>query len=142
MRAFEIPADVAALARARREMAAALDGLGWDEQDAGRILLAGSEALSNAIEHGSPEAGAVAIAIESSGDRFVVRIRDQGRPGGTIPTPPSREPPPDHIRGRGLLIMSRLADAVTFRPGGAGGTEVTLTFRAASTLLRPLAAPA
>lgn len=142
MRAFEIPADVAALGWARREMAAALDGLGWDGEDAGRVLLAGSEAIANAIEHGSPDTGAIAIDIESSGDRIVVRIRDQGRPGSEIPAPPANEPPPDHIRGRGLLIMSRLADAVAFRPGGAGGTEVTLTFRAASTLLRPLATPA
>ncbi len=135
LRAFAIPADVSALAGARREMTAALDAIGWDEQEAGRILLAGSEAVSNAIEHGSPEAGSVEIALEATGDQLVVRVRDHGRPGSATPVACDEEPPSTHIRGRGLLIMERLADSLAFTACDPAGTEVVLAFTPVSAML-------
>lgn len=116
-------------------MAAVLESVGWDEQESGRVLLAASEAVSNAIEHGSPDAGSVDIVLEATAGRLILRVRDQGRPGSSTPVACDQEPPSTDIRGRGLLIMSRLADSVAFAACEPAGTEVALTFRPLSAML-------
>lgn len=133
--AFEIPADVRALADVRREMAQTLATVGWDEQESGRVLLAGSEAVSNAIEHGSPASGSVSIVLEATTGQLILRVRDEGRPGSATPAVTDVEPPESHIRGRGLLIMDRLADSVVFIAREPTGTEVELAFSPVSAML-------
>ncbi len=52
---------------------------------------------------------------------------DEGRPGVGVPEVPAVSPPPTATRGRGLIIMSRLADRLEVRAHG-DGTQVSVLF--------------
>jgi anti-sigma regulatory factor (Ser/Thr protein kinase) len=120
-------ADLEALAPARATLAAALERGGWGGDDSARIMLVASEALSNAIEHGSRRGARIELAIEVAPDRAALRVTDAGRPGCAGWAPPA--PPPDSSpRGRGLLIMRALADEIEVLTAGPG-TELRVEFR-------------
>lgn len=122
-----LPADLQVVAFVRCTFAAVLSREGWPAEGIGRLLLAASEALTNAIEHGSPAGGCVQVELAVSGERARMRIVDEGRPGVPVPRCPSRPPAPTSVRGRGLLIIRRLADEFSLRAAG-GGTEVRAGF--------------
>jgi anti-sigma regulatory factor (Ser/Thr protein kinase) len=124
---LRVPADLEALAPARATLAAALARGGWAGEDSARIMLVASEALSNAIEHGSQRDARIELAIEVAPDRAALRVTDAGRPGCAGWAPPAA-PPDTSPRGRGLLIMRALADELELRAAGAG-TELRLEFR-------------
>ena len=52
---------------------------------------------------------------------------DQGHPGEPLPVVPSSPPPPDALRGRGLIIISRLSDDFELSAHG-DGTQVDVGF--------------
>jgi anti-sigma regulatory factor (Ser/Thr protein kinase) len=114
-RQHSISADVARLKEARdfAERCAAEFGLG--EDDRYHVKLAISEAVTNAIQHGSSsatdpirisaaeESGALVFEVEDTG-RFRPRVRR-----GVLPE-----------SGRGLEFMRLLMDEVDLRPGVDG----------------------
>ena len=78
-----------------------------DEQD---VVLAASEAATNAIEHGVGPA--VRVSCRPEGSWLAIEVESQG----------AFEPPPDTdaldlTRGRGLQIILALVDEVTIRVG-------------------------
>lgn len=124
---LRLPPDHAAVPFARFTLAALLARHGWGEDDVGRVLLAASEALSNAIEHGSPTGTRIEMGIAIDAERAEVTVRDRGTPGDVAELPPPGAPPDSSPRGRGLLIMHRLSDRLDVRTTPAG-TDVTLGF--------------
>lgn len=122
-----VPADLAVVAFVRSALAAVLAREEWPADGAARMLLASTEAVTNAIEHGSPLGGAVEVELTVTSERAEVRVLDQGRPGTRCPAIPHVAPPPTDTRGRGLLIISRLADDVDLRPAGLG-TQISAGF--------------
>lgn len=124
---LRLPADLAIVSFVRSALACVLMREDWPADGAGRVLLASSEALTNAIEHGSRAGGAVEIELTLTEERADVRVLDEGRPGAVVPSVPSVAPPSTSPRGRGLIIISRLADDLEVRGRGAG-TEVTASF--------------
>ena len=66
----------------------------WPADGAARMLLASTEAVTNAIEHGSPLGGAVEVELTVTAERAQVRVLDQGRPGAPCPVIPDVAPPP------------------------------------------------
>lgn len=66
------------------------------------LLLATSEVVTNAVEHGAPP---IALVIECDDDRVRIEVRDASplrpRPGC---------PEPTDVRGRGMRIVERLVD--------------------------------
>jgi anti-sigma regulatory factor (Ser/Thr protein kinase) len=70
-------------------------------------------------------------------DEATLTVTDEGRPG-QVPDIDLRAtvPDPASTRGRGLLIMSRLADWMDVERAG-GGTRVTLGFHLAQPDARP-----
>ena len=124
---IRVPADIAVVSFVRSAFACVLEREEWPSDGAGRVLLASSEAVTNAIEHGSPAGGAVEVELSVTLDRADIRVLDQGRPGGPRAVLPLDPPPPSSPRGRGLIIISRLADDFDLRVRG-GGTEVTAGF--------------
>ncbi len=95
----------------------------------GNILVALTEAVNNAIQHGNsanPEK-TIDILFKSSPDRISFTIKDQG-PGfkyDAIPDPTS----PENIEkphGRGVFLMRNLADNVLFEDNGS---KVILEFK-------------
>jgi serine/threonine-protein kinase RsbW len=109
-------ADLSLLREARRFAEDAAAAFGLDEQARYQVKLAMSEAVTNAIQHGSSsphdritltaieEAGALTFYVADTG-RFVPRVA----PRGDLPE-----------CGRGLEFMRILMDEVDVRPGPAG----------------------
>jgi len=124
---LRVPADLTVVSFVRSALACVLTREEWPADSAGRVLLASTEALTNAIEHGSTGGGAVEVELTVTGERADIRVLDQGRPGSHLPVVPSEPPPPSAIRGRGLIIISRLSDGLELKRHGAG-TEVDVSF--------------
>lgn len=124
---IDLPARREALAPGREFVRAALERQGWGGEPIEAVALAVSEALTNAVEHGSRPGAPVAVEVRASETRARIRIADGGRPGSTTPSPLRAAPPPSSDHGRGLIIMGALADALEVRRAGRG-TEVVLTF--------------
>ena len=75
-----VPADLAALGKVHGALAAALASEGWIGEPASRVLTASTEALANAVEHGSAPGAGIDVDVEVSGRAARVRILDGGRP--------------------------------------------------------------
>jgi serine/threonine-protein kinase RsbW len=118
-------ADPVQIARLRKDLRAWLISHAVDEEDANAVLLACSEAVANAIEHGYRDDpfGMVDIAATVTPEAVEVRVADRGV------WLPARD---DVGRGRGLHLIRQVMDLVTFDRGG--GTTVTMrrTRRAAA----------
>jgi anti-sigma regulatory factor (Ser/Thr protein kinase) len=120
-------ADLHEVRGLREALAAALARNGWGEDGVGRVVLSVTEALTNAVEHGSQEDGYIELSFLVTGAYAVVRVADDGRPGVPVPAGEPIAPPLESVRGRGRLIMHALAQRVTTAPMG-DGTEVVLEF--------------
>jgi anti-sigma regulatory factor (Ser/Thr protein kinase) len=123
-----VPAELDALAGVRDRLSAALAAERWSEDAAIRVMTASTEALANALEHGSGPGVRVEMAFRVTRRAAAVRVTDAGRPGrpadlGDEPQAPSEA----STNGRGRLLMRALADEVRVRRRGLG-TEVRLGF--------------
>jgi anti-sigma regulatory factor (Ser/Thr protein kinase) len=94
------------------------------------------EALNNALEHGNPARrpeASIACELERIGQRFTVRILDQG-PGFVLPRAPLPEWSGDDLTtipegGFGISIIQGVFPMVrTIARPGEFGLEMTLTF--------------
>jgi serine/threonine-protein kinase RsbW len=124
---LSVPADLQVVAFVRCAFACLLAREGWPADGVGRVLLVSTEALTNAIEHGSPDGARVDARLTVTPTRAELTVIDEGVPGGPVPVCPDDPPPATSTRGRGLLIISRLADDFSLRRSG-GGTEVSVGF--------------
>lgn len=92
-----------------------------NDEQYGNMLLASVEAVTNAIEHGNNLDAQKIVDIQACkcDVAFRLSITDQGRgfnPDGLPdPTQPEFREQPD---GRGVFLMRKLADEVSFREGG------------------------
>jgi anti-sigma regulatory factor (Ser/Thr protein kinase) len=125
---FRIRADIGSMGMVRSAMSSLMARERWPKETCDRLVLAGVEAITNAIEHGSVAEGSVEIEVLVDGGVARVRVVDGGRPGSRVPTFDVQPPPPTAVRGRGLVIMRHLADRAEAAPAG-GGTEIVLEFR-------------
>jgi anti-sigma regulatory factor (Ser/Thr protein kinase) len=117
-REHAIRADLERLREAREFADGAAAEFGFDDEARYQLKLAMSEAVTNAIQHGSSlpgdpvtleateEAGALAFYVTDTG-----RFRPRIAPRGDLPE-----------RGRGLDFMRQLMDEVEIRPGDNGTT--------------------
>jgi anti-sigma regulatory factor (Ser/Thr protein kinase) len=107
-----LPTDITAPARARHEVRSALLGLGLHERQLDDVLLATSELVTNAFEHGErPQR----LELEYAGGRLTLRVHDTGRM-----LPELRVPSPAEARSRGLVLVQALSEDWGFErcPGG------------------------
>ena len=107
-----LPADVTAPARARHEVRAALLGLGLLEAQLDDVLLATSELVTNAFEHGERPKR---LELAYVGERLTLRVHDTGSR-----LPELRAPSPAEARSRGLVLVQALSEDWGFErcPGG------------------------
>ncbi len=122
-----VPAELAALAEVRSSLADALGCEGWTGETAARVLTACTEAMANALAHGSRPGAGVDVAFTVSATAIRVWVLDEGRSGREAPLGAPGAPPPSSPNGRGLPLMHALADDVRVRRHGRG-TEVRLGF--------------
>jgi anti-sigma regulatory factor (Ser/Thr protein kinase) len=126
-REFQISADVAQLKEARdfAEAAAAEFGLTGDARY--EVKLAMSEAVTNAIMHGSSSAAdEIRVTATCESDALVFEVADSGR---FRPRVRRRGELPES--GRGLEFMRQLMDEVDLRPGMHGTLLRFVKFRSA-----------
>lgn len=103
--------------------------LGISQDSYGKILVSTIEGVNNAIVHGNKSVPEKLVDIEfkCEGNELSVRIRDEGQgfrpedvPDPTLPE--NRE----ELNGRGVFLMSNLADKIRF---SKRGNSVTMTFK-------------
>ncbi len=85
------------------------------------VVLAVSEAATNAIVYGSSGTQPVAVAVQVRGGWIEATIRDWGRAADTAPRPV----PDQSLGGRGLWLIAQVADEVRLAKAHPG-TLVTL----------------
>jgi anti-sigma regulatory factor (Ser/Thr protein kinase) len=118
---MDLPRDPATLSATRRTVQTWAQRAGLDREGIDDLVLAVSEAATNAIVHsGGPM---VHIRLREADERVVVEIADEGvfRASGAVERDPA-------IGGRGLPLLLALVDEVTFAPGTERrpGTRVRL----------------
>jgi len=92
-----------------------------DDDIYGNIMIAVTEAVNNAIKHGSNSDSArnVNLSLLVEGDTLKFRVEDQGLGFDYLhlpdPTAPENLEKPG---GRGIFLMKHLADDVSFLDGG------------------------
>jgi anti-sigma regulatory factor (Ser/Thr protein kinase) len=114
---LEIPADLAMLHDAREWAADAAVAFGLCEGDCFQVKLAMSEAVTNAIIHGSGSGGAsVHLAAHGEDDMLVFEVTDSGRDAPGID-------PVERLDegGRGLELVSMVMDEVQLIRRDGGG---------------------
>ena len=103
--------------------------IGISQDNYGKILVSAMEAVNNAILHGNhlnPEK-IVDIEISYMCDQLNITVTDEG-PGfrpETVPDPTTPENI-EALNGRGIYLMSHLADKIEF---SKKGNSVTMTFK-------------
>ncbi|MBB5851088.1 ATP-binding protein [Amycolatopsis umgeniensis] len=116
-----VPAEPGRLVGLRKQLSIWLAGLGVDGERQEDIVLASNEALANSAEHAYRDGTDGVIDIRATADRDEIEIvvTDYGnwKPAN----------PADTIRGRGLLLIERLADHAECAYRG-DGTTVTMTW--------------
>ena len=95
--------------------------LGVNEDSYGNVLIAVTESVNNAIEHGNrkEESMEVSVAVGDKQDAFCFTVRDQG-PGFDFNNLPDPTAPENILKenGRGIFLMKNLADQVEFEDAG------------------------
>lgn len=103
--------------------------IGVSQDNYGKVLVSAIEGVNNAIIHGNKSEPEKLVDIEFSfhNNELQIKISDEGegfRPED-VPdptTPENRE----ELNGRGVFLMSRLADKIEY---SEKGNSVTLTFK-------------
>jgi Anti-sigma regulatory factor (Ser/Thr protein kinase) len=103
--------------------------IGISQDNYGKILVSAMEAVNNAILHGNrsnPEK-IVDIEIDYKSNELQITVTDEG-PGfrpETVPDPTTPENI-EALNGRGIYLMSHLADKIQY---SKKGNSVTMTFK-------------
>lgn len=119
-----LAAEPAELAETRRLADEAGASYGLAEQDRFAFTFAVNEAVSNAIEHGSPSPdGTIRLRFAARADALVFSVQDFGEF-----TPQAAAHDELGSRGRGLAFMATMVDELDLCRGSTG-TRVRLTKR-------------
>lgn len=115
-RELEVPAELGRLRQAREWASHIALQSGLSEDDCFQVKLAMSEAVTNAIVHGSARpTDVVRIAACRHEDELVFEVTDPGRVDGGDPAERLDE------GGRGLELMTMIMDEVKLVRGDGGG---------------------
>lgn len=104
---------------------------GFNEENAGRIMLALSEIVNNAIMHGNKENPdkqvVVVTTLDSNSSVLTISVEDEGEGFDPDQIPdPLKEKNLLNERGRGVYLVKQYADILHF---SKGGRKATLTFQ-------------
>lgn len=100
-----------------------------DEDYYGNILIAVTEAVNNAINHGNKQNSDKKVVVEfvDRGDRLAFTVQDEGDGFDHKALPDPTDPENlEKISGRGVFLMNQLADEVEF---SENGTKVEMKFK-------------
>lgn len=118
---ISIPSDFAAVRKVEALIDKVCGDLGVQEDFYGNVLIAVTEAVNNAIQHGNSfsQSLEVNVAVGDKKDEFCFTVKDHGRGFDfeNLPDPTA----PENIEkenGRGIFLMRNLADDVEFEDSG------------------------
>ncbi len=113
-----------------RAMRATIDSFlrdhGLKQEEVRAIVLAFSEGLDNAWEHGTQGDGEIDVRLRHTARYVLVSLQDRGTellPVGRIHASDEES---ENERGRGMLLMNKLMDFVHVRGVPGGGTRVSM----------------
>jgi anti-sigma regulatory factor (Ser/Thr protein kinase) len=116
-REHSINADLSRLKEARDFAERVAEDHGFDSAGIYQLKLAMSEAVTNAIQHGSSSSeDPILLRAVVEGDALAFYVKDTGR----LEQRPGQEAATVTEGGRGLEFMRRLMDDVDLRPGEEG----------------------
>ncbi|MCE5313509.1 MAG: ATP-binding protein [Armatimonadota bacterium] len=109
---FKIPADTRYVSIVRHGVRSLAESVGFVGEEITDMEVAVSEAVTNSVTHGSPNAdmAVVVVRCHASGECLVVEVEDESR-AESIPTPSIMADLRDE-HGRGLEIMRTLVDVL------------------------------
>lgn len=124
-----LPSDYQSLIYVEKLVGTVCEEFGVQDDAFGNVLIAVSEAVNNAIQHGNqnnPDAK-VEVKVANQADVFCFQIKDQGT-GFSYESLPDPTAPENLLKdsGRGVFLMQHLADEVEFVNTGS---VVNLYFR-------------
>jgi serine/threonine-protein kinase RsbW len=126
---FKIKSEIESLRIVEKELDNISSELGIAQDNYGKIMVCAMEAVNNAILHGnkSDSNKYVKVEIRNYNDELTISVEDEG-PGfkpSEIPDPTKPENI-EAISGRGVFLMSKLADKIEFTEKG---NKVTMKFK-------------
>lgn len=107
---LRIPADIRYISLVRRGVRNLAESAGFAREEVADVEVAVSEAVTNSVEHGSPERDTAMVVVKcrTSGDCLEVEIEDQSKAECLPPCPNGCDLKSEH--GRGVLMMHKLMD--------------------------------
>jgi serine/threonine-protein kinase RsbW len=126
---IKIGSDIDNLRIVENAIDEASNEIGISKDSYGKILVSTLEAVNNAILHGNnSNAGKVVdIEIAYKTNELKIRVKDEGSGFSPEKVPdPTLPENIEEINGRGVYLMSRLADKIKF---SKKGNIVTMTFK-------------
>jgi serine/threonine-protein kinase RsbW len=128
-RNFKIESEIINLRIVEKEIDEISTIIGINEDSYGKIMVCAMEAVNNAIIHGNKSDARkyVCVEVSETGNDLIIIVEDEGsgfKPG-EIPDPTKPENI-EALSGRGVFLMSKLADKIEFSDRG---NRVTMQFK-------------
>lgn len=118
---LKLPSDYNALVDVENLVDRICSGLGVEEEAYGNVLIAVTEAVNNAIQHGNELQRDlfVNVAVGDKKEEFCFNIEDEGK-GFNFSDLPDPTAPENILKesGRGIFLMKNLADEVVYNDVG------------------------
>ncbi len=126
---LELPSQTDKIEEAAFFVENALKNLAFDPDERDNVVIAATEAISNAIIHGNKNnpQKKVTIVVKGLADRIEIHVRDEGN--GFEPGKLANPLAPENLlreSGRGIFILKSLMDKIDYRFLSTG-TEIVLT---------------
>ena len=105
------------------------NSLGINQDNYGKIMVATLEAVNNAVTHGNKfnPAKMVMVEITVEHNEMIITVTDEGTGFNPKSIPdPTKPENIEEISGRGVFLMTKLADSISFNEKG---NSVTMKFR-------------
>ncbi len=128
-RKFRIESNISNLRIIENAIDEVMSEIGIKQQDYGKILVSTLEAVNNAITHGNKSVKDKVVDVEISFKqaKLKIKVKDEGH--GFLPEnvpDPTTPQNLEAVNGRGIFLMSRLADEVKY---SKKGNAVTMLFK-------------
>lgn len=118
---LKLPSDFNALVDVENLIDRVCSGLGVQDEAYGNVLIAVTEAVNNAIQHGNElqKDLFVDVAVGDKTEEFCFSIKDEGK-GFNYKELPDPTAPENILKenGRGIFLMRNLADDVIYEGDG------------------------
>lgn len=125
---LELSSDYKSIASVEKLIDKVCNTVGVNEEAYGNVLIAVTEAVNNAIQHGNKENESlhVNVSVKDNNQSVCFSIKDEGD-GFDFTNLPDPTSPENILKesGRGIFLMQNLADKVEFI---GDGNEVSLFF--------------